>query len=69
MQHLQTIYSTDLQYTGGTGLAFYNHDSDNDTYGTFTLGSKVEVKIILIQALQDLVALDPGTEQVIFSIS
>ncbi|MBK7446095.1 MAG: right-handed parallel beta-helix repeat-containing protein [Ignavibacteria bacterium] len=24
---------------GGTGMAFYNHDSDNDTYGTFTLGS------------------------------
>ncbi|HMS65880.1 MAG TPA: hypothetical protein PKD83_11585, partial [Ignavibacteria bacterium] len=24
---------------GGTGIAFYNHDSDNDTYGTFTMGS------------------------------
>jgi hypothetical protein len=45
---------------GGTGLAFYNHDSDNDTYGTFTLGSSGNENNFNT-GIATFIALDPST--------
>ncbi|MGB4852190.1 MAG: DUF1565 domain-containing protein, partial [Ignavibacteria bacterium] len=45
---------------GGTGMAFYNHDSDNDTYGTFTLGNSGSENNFNT-GIANFIALDPST--------
>ncbi|MBS1550701.1 MAG: hypothetical protein JST15_01370, partial [Bacteroidetes bacterium] len=45
---------------GGTGLAFYNHDSDNDSYGTFTLGT-IGNENNFNTGIARFIALDPST--------